>query len=65
MLKNTNIPFIKYRYFFIAISVLLFVASVVVISTKGFNNGIDFEGGAKIAYQIAGPVTEGEVRDAL
>ena len=65
MLKNTNIPFIKYRYFFIAISVLLFVASVVVISTKGFNYGIDFEGGAKIAYQFAGPVTEREVRDAL
>jgi len=65
MLKNLNIPFIKYRYFFIAISALLFVASVVVIFTKGFNYGIDFEGGAKIAYQFAVPVSEGEVRDAL
>lgn len=65
MLKNINIPFIKYRYFFIAISVALFVGSIVVIFAKGFNYGIDFEGGAKIAYQFKNPVTEGEVRKAL
>lgn len=65
MLENIKIPFIKFRYVFIAISVVLFVASLVVIATKGFNYGIDFEGGAKIAYQFTNPVTEGEVRDAL
>ena len=65
MLEKINIPFIKYRYIFIAISVICFVASVVVIATKGFNYGIDFEGGAKLAYQFQKPVTEGEVRKAL
>ncbi len=65
MLEKINIPFIKYMYLFIAVSVVLFVGSIIVISTKGFNYGIDFEGGAKLAYQFAGPVTEGEVRKAL
>jgi preprotein translocase subunit SecF len=65
MLENTHIPFIKYRFFFIAISVALFIGAIVVIATKGFNYGIDFEGGAKLAYQFAMPVTEGEVRQAL
>ncbi|MFH1830488.1 MAG: protein translocase subunit SecF [Pseudomonadota bacterium] len=65
MLKNTNIQFVKYRYVFMAISIFLFVASIFVIWTKGFNYGIDFEGGAKLAYQFVQPVSEGEVRRAL
>lgn len=65
MLENTHIPFIKYRYFFMAISIVLFIGAIVVIATKGFNYGIDFEGGAKLAYQFTAPVTEGEVREAL
>ncbi len=66
MFKNPpNIQFIKYRYLFMAISIVLFVASIFVIWTKGFNYGIDFEGGGKLAYQFAEPVTEGDVREAL
>jgi len=65
MLENTNIPFIRFRYIFIAISVVLFVGSIVVILTKGFNYGIDFQGGAKLEYQFTKPVTEGLVRQAL
>jgi len=64
MLKNINIPFIKYRYFFIAISALLFVASVVVISTKGFNYGIDFEGGTQVNFKTPAPVALEDVRAA-
>ena len=65
MLENIHIPFIKYRLIFVLISAVLVVASVVLILTKGFNYGIDFEGGAKLAYQFEKPVTEGEVRRAL
>ncbi len=65
MLENIHIPFIKYRLIFMLISAVLVVASVVLILTKGFNYGIDFEGGAKLAYQFEKPVTEGEVRRAL
>ena len=65
MIRNTRIPFIKYSPAFIALSVLVVLGSIVLMFTKGFNYGIDFEGGAKLAYQFAQPVTEGEVREAL
>ncbi len=60
-----NLPFIKYRYAFIALSVIAVVASLVLFATKGFNYGIDFKGGAKIEFQFTEPVTENQVREAL
>lgn len=59
------IPFIKYRFILIGISVLVFATAIVAIATKGLNYGIDFKGGAKLEYQFNRPVTEGEVRAAL
>lgn len=60
-----NIPFMKYRVLLIGISVLLFIASIVSIATKGLNYGIDFKGGAKLTYKFTNSVSEGEVRSAL
>ena len=65
MTTKILIPFVKYRFILISISALLFVASVVVIATKGLNYGIDFKGGAKLAYQFNHPVEEDEIRKAL
>jgi len=63
-IKN-KIPFIKYRFVLIGVSILVFLAAIAAISIKGLNYGIDFKGGAKLAYKFDRPVTEGEVRDAI
>jgi preprotein translocase subunit SecF len=60
-----HVPFIKYRLLFVGVSTLLVLASIAMIWDKGFNYGIDFKGGAKLAYQFAHPVEEGDVRKAL
>ncbi len=60
-----NIPFIKFRWFFVAISVAAVIAGVIIIGGKGFNYGIDFKGGVKLTYQFTSQVTEGEVRQSL
>ena len=65
MTTKHHIPFIKYRFLLIGLSALVFAAAVVTIATKGLNYGIDFKGGAKLAYKFDRPVTEGEVRDAI
>lgn len=59
------IPFIKYRFVLIGISTLLFIGSVITIAVNGLNYGIDFKGGAKLAYKFNRPVTEGDIRDAI
>lgn len=64
-MKTFNIPFIKLQFWFISLSIILVVGSIVVIATKGFNYGIDFKGGAKLEYKFNKAVTETEVRDAL
>lgn len=65
MEKKGRIPFVKYQWFFIAASVVLVLASFVVIMTKGLNYGIDFKGGARLVYQFQQPVTEGEIKTVL
>jgi preprotein translocase subunit SecF len=64
-MKTTHIPFIKYQAFFVGLSTLVFIASIVLMATKGFNYGIDFKGGAKLAYKFVEPVHESQVRKAL
>lgn len=65
MKKRFNLPFIKYRFIFILISVAFVAGSIALFFTKGFNYGIDFEGGAKLEYQFQQSVNESEVRQAL
>jgi len=65
MKKRFNLPLIKYRLFFILISTLFIVGSLVLFATKGFNYGIDFKGGAKVEYKFADAITESEVRKAI
>jgi preprotein translocase subunit SecF len=60
-----EIPFVKYRWALMSVSIVFAILSIISIVTKGFNYGIDFEGGAKLEYKFTKPITEGEVRDAL
>ena len=47
---NTNIGFLKWRVPFYAISLLLMVASITLVFTKGLNLGVDFVGGQMIRF---------------
>ncbi|MBI4211458.1 MAG: hypothetical protein HY540_02365, partial [Deltaproteobacteria bacterium] len=60
-----NFPFIKFQTPFLLVSVLAMAASLFMVFTKGFNYGIDFEGGAKLEYQFKQNVSEDDVRRAL
>lgn len=65
MKTKIYIPFIKYRFLLLSISAICFIASVVVIAHKGLNYGIDFKGGAKLAFKFDKQVGEDEIRKAL
>lgn len=60
-----NIPFIRYRFWFAAISAVFILWSFFGMATKGFNYGIDFLGGAKIGYQFDRAIGEEDIRQSL
>lgn len=64
-MKQLNIPFVKWMNWLFGFSLLLVAISIYLIATKGFNYGIDFNGGAKLAYQFKTDVNEESVRSAL
>ena len=53
------------RYLFITISLLLIVGSIISITLKGFNWGIDFVGGVEVQVRFEKPVPIGKVREAI
>ena len=62
---NSNIHFLRIRVFSAAVAIVLVVASVVLLATKGLNYGLDFTGGVSLVVEYAQPVQTGDVRDAL
>jgi len=64
-IKIENIPFIKYQWYFIVLSTLIIGFSIFSLLTKGLNYGTDFNGGAKLVYQLPKTSTEGELRTLL
>jgi preprotein translocase subunit SecF len=53
---NTNINFLGVRNIAMAISVLMIIASVALVATRGLNLGIDFVGGQAVTVQFADDV---------
>lgn len=62
---NINIDFLGHRRLALAISVALLIASVICISVRGFNFGIDFTGGVLIEVGYPQSADLPEVRAAL
>ena len=52
---DTNIRFLRWRNPAMIISVLLIVASLVLVAVRGFNYGVDFEGGQSTRVTFAVP----------
>jgi len=46
--SNSNYQFMKFRKNFIILSIFLLILSVILLSFKGLNLGIDFKGGTLI-----------------
>ncbi len=64
-LANTKINFIGVRKVSYIVSLVLVVLSVVSLSTRGLNYGVDFSGGRTFVVRFDQPVTADEVREGL
>ena len=62
---NSNINFLGMRKYSITIAILLVIASIALIATKGLNYGLDFTGGVSLSVDYEQPVQVAEVRAAL
>ena len=64
-LANTKVNFIGVRKVSYIVSLVLIVLSVVSLSTRGLNYGVDFSGGRTFVVRFDQPVTADQVRDGL
>lgn len=62
---NPNIDFMRVRWPAGIFSILLLVASIVLLATRGLNPGIDFKGGVLVELGYEQPVELSSVRQAL
>ncbi len=62
---NANFDFIRWRWHAIALSLVVVLAGLGVVLTKGMPLGIDFSGGTLVIAKFTQPVTEDAVRSAL
>ena len=57
--------FLKYKTFFISISLILFLSSVFFFAFKGLNYGVDFKGGTVIEMKFDNTFSSDRLRDSL
>ncbi|ABI76899.1 protein-export membrane protein SecF [Hyphomonas neptunium ATCC 15444] len=62
---ETKIPFMRYRYVGVVLSVIMMVASVYLVMTRGLNLGVDFAGGSVVELRQTDSVTVADVRDRI
>ncbi len=62
---NTNISFVRLRFVAFAFTILLTVASIGLIATRGLNLGVDFVGGLMIEAGFSQPVELDELRQTV
>jgi preprotein translocase subunit SecF len=63
--NDTRIDFMRWRMLTIGFMVVLMLASVVLIATKGFNYALDFTGGTSVELLFEKPADVDAVRDRL
>jgi preprotein translocase subunit SecF len=62
---DINFDFVGKRRFFVLLSVVINLASIVLMLTWGFNYGLDFAGGTMIEVRFAQPTTSSAVQQAV
>src|SRR5579871_3956443 len=66
LFKNTDFPFLRYKWPFITASVILSVAGLAsIVLHGGLKYGIDFKGGAQMTVKFASPPPLEKIRSAL
>src|SRR4029453_15847069 len=65
LLNNANYNFLRWKWHAIALSAIVILAGLGMISAKGLPLGIDFSGGPLIVVRLEQPVTEEQVRNAV
>ena len=63
--QNINLPFIEKRKIYYTISGIVIAAGIASIATKGFNFGVDFDGGRTYVVQFEKSLTTEEIRTSL
>lgn len=63
--KQTNIDFIGTRRIPVAVSVVLVIATFIILFTRGLNFGLDFTGGTLVELNYAEPVQVASIRKQL
>ncbi len=63
--KVSNVPFMRQRKLWYAVSALMIVASLVSLATRGLNFGIDFTGGTTVQVRFPGPANVTAVAEAM
>ncbi len=63
--RNLNFDFVGRRYFFLALSFVAVLATVILLATKGLNYGIDFSGGAEVQIKLKNEVETSVLRGYL
>jgi len=62
---GTYIDFMKYKWYFIAFSLITSLIAIGSIAVQGFSYGIDFAGGSVIQVQFKNPTTADDIRKAM
>jgi preprotein translocase subunit SecF len=62
---DIDLDFVGKRYFFVALSSLINLASIVLLITVGLNYGVDFVGGSVVQLQFNRTTDGGHIRSAL
>jgi preprotein translocase subunit SecF len=63
--SNSKVDFLGWRKVSIAISIILVIVSLALITTRGLNYALDFTGGVLVEVTYEQPVEIGQVREAL
>lgn len=63
--SKLNLPFMKYRFYAIVISLVLVAASLGLIATKGLNLSVDFTGGLVLQVEFSSSVQVSDIRASL